>query len=118
VHERRFECKIVISDVTSKEGKRGTTTFTFVVELSGGPLSPVTIDYASIPGTASAPSDYQSVSGTLTFPIGVTERTINVSVVGDTVREPDETFFVILANPSPNAYVVDGVGVGTIVNDD
>jgi fibronectin-binding autotransporter adhesin len=108
----------VISDVQSKEGKSGTTTFVFVVSLSGNPLAPVTVDYASAAGTATVPSDFQIASGTLTFPIGINERTVTVSVVGDKVRELNELFYVNLSNPSANAYIDDGQGVATIVNDD
>ena len=108
----------MISDVQGKEGKSGTTAFTFVVSLSGNALSPVTVDYASAPGTATCPSDFQAVSGTLTFPVGVNTKTITVGVVGDRTRERNETFFVNLSNPSANAYLGDGQGVGTIVDDD
>ena len=45
-------------------------------------------------------------------------RTVTVSVVGDKVRERNETFVVNLSNPSANAYIGDGQGVGTIVDDD
>jgi hypothetical protein len=78
----------------------------------------VTVDYASAVGTATAPSDFQGVSGTLTFPIGVNVKTITVAVVGDKVRERNETFSVNLSNPSANAYLGDGQGLGTIVDDD
>jgi len=118
LHDRRFECKIEISDVQGKEGKSGTTAFTFFVSLSGNPLSPVTVSYATAAGTAAATSDFQPASGTLSFPAGVNTKTITVAVVGDKVREPNETFSVNLSNASPNAYIGDGQGVGTIVNDD
>jgi hypothetical protein len=78
----------------------------------------VTVDYASAAGTASTPSDFQAVSGTLTFPIGVNAKTITVLVVGDRTRERNETFSVNLSNPSANAYIGDGQGLGTIVDDD
>jgi hypothetical protein len=58
------------------------------------------------------------VSGTLTFPVGVNVKTIVVQVVGDRTRERNETFSVNLSNPSANAYLGDGQGVGTIVDDD
>jgi hypothetical protein len=58
------------------------------------------------------------VSGTLTFPVGVSTQTITVWVVGDRTRERNETFFVNLSNPSANAYIGDGQGLGTIVDDD
>jgi Calx-beta domain-containing protein len=118
LHGRRFECKVEISSVESKEGKSGASTFTFVVSLSGNPVAPVTVDYATAAGTASTPSDFQAVSGRLTFPVGVNVRTITVSVVGDKVRERNESFSVNLSNPSPNAYVGAPQGLGTIVNDD
>jgi hypothetical protein len=118
LHDRRFECKIDISDVQGKEGKSGTTAFTFVVSLSGNPLSPVTVSYATAAGTAMTPSDFQPTSGTLSFPAGASTRTITVTVVADTVRERNETFYVNLSNPSANAYTGDAQGVGTIVNDD
>src|SRR5438876_1112152 len=38
-------------------------------------------------------------------------------VKGDTTREANETFNVNLANPT-NASILDGIGVGTIINDD
>ena len=118
LHERRFECNVQIADVQGKEGKSGTTAFTFVVSLSGNPLSPVTVDYASAAGTASTPSDFEAASGTLTFPVGVNVKTITVQVVGDRTRENNETFYVNLSNPSANAYLGDGQALATIVNDD
>ncbi|TMK95114.1 MAG: hypothetical protein E6G42_03530 [Actinobacteria bacterium] len=118
MHERRFECKIEISDVQGKEGKSGTTSFTFVVSLSGNPLTSVTVDYASAVGTANTPSDFQAVSGALTFPVGVNLETITVQVVGDKTRERNETFYVNLSNPSANAYLGDEQGLATIVDDD
>jgi fibronectin-binding autotransporter adhesin len=90
----------------------------FVVSLSGNPLAPVTVDYASAAGTASTPSDFQSVAGTLTFPAGVNVRTVTVSVLGDRVREANEVFTVKLSNPSANAYIDRALGFATIVNDD
>jgi chitinase len=56
-------------------------------------------------------------SGVVSFPAGVTSRTLAVPVVGDTVREADETFSVLLSLPT-NAGIGDGTGVGTVRNDD
>src|SRR5437016_13177320 len=58
LHERRFDCKVSISDVSKKEGNSGTTSFAFVVSVSGSPLSTVTVDWATGGGTAPAVSDY------------------------------------------------------------
>jgi hypothetical protein len=88
------------------------------VELSGTPLSTVTVSYSTAPGTATAGGDYLPVSGTLSFPVGTSTRTIAVPVVGDALRESNETFYVNLSNPSANAYLGDGQAIATIVNDD
>ena len=115
LHERRFECKVVVNDVSGKEGEAGTTTrLVFTVSLSGQPLTPVTVDYATANGTATAGSDYLPTSGTLGFPAGVSTRTITVTVIGDGFREPSETFALNLSNPSANAYLGDSQGLGTI----
>src|ERR671938_267334 len=113
LHDRRFECKITISDVSKKEGNSGTTSFAFVVLVSGSPLSTVTVDWATGGGTAPAVSGYMPANGTLSFAPGVTTKTVTIQVVGNTTPEPDETFYVNLSNPSPNAYLGDAQGVGT-----
>jgi len=106
-----------INDVTLAEGNSGTTSFTFTVTLSTSSSLPVTVAYATANGTATAGSDYQTASGTLTFSSGETQKTITVLVNGDTANEPDEDFFVNLSNPI-NVSILDGQGLGTIVNDD
>jgi hypothetical protein len=118
LHERRFQCKITINNVTKKEGDSGTTAFVFTVGVSGSPLSTVTADWATGGGTATPVLDYVPANGTVSFSPGVTTQTVTIQVVGDTVPEPDETFLVNLTNPSPNAYIFKTPGVGTIRNDD
>jgi len=108
-----------INDVTQAEGDAGQTAFTFTVTLSGDPVNPVTVQFATADGTASvADSDYQPASGTLTFnPGGGLVQTVPVQVTGDTKVEPTEAFTVNLSNPA-NATIADGQGLGTIQNDD
>jgi hypothetical protein len=118
-HERSYQCKMSINDVSQNEGNSGTTSFAFTVSLSDTPLDTVTVTYATANGTASAGSDYLPVAGTtLTFPAGVSALSVTVPVIGDTTREANETFYVNLSSPSANALIVDGQGVGSIVNDD
>jgi hypothetical protein len=77
----------------------------------------VTVNYATANGTATAGSDYNATSGTLTFAPGVTTQTITVQVRGDTTPEANETFAVNLSGAS-NATIADSQGVGTIINND
>jgi hypothetical protein len=109
----------VISDATVKEGKLGTTSsLVLTLELSGAPLSVVTVNYSTASGTATSGVDFRPISGTISFPVGVSTKKLTVTVIGDKTREPNETFFVNLSNPSPNAYLGDSQGLGTIGNDD
>src|SRR5262249_38487383 len=106
-----------INDVTVVEGNSGTRSATFNVTLSAASILPVTVQYATANGTATAGSDYQARSGTLSIPTGKTTGTIAVPVTGDRLPEPDETFFVNLSGAS-NATIADGQAVGTIVDDE
>src|SRR4029079_1160246 len=83
-----------ISDVTVTEGNSGSKSATFTVSLSGQGSWPVTVQYATANGTATAGSDYTGTSGSLTFAPGQTSLTVTVPVLGDTLDEADETFFV------------------------
>ncbi len=106
-----------ISDTQAVEGNSGTSEFLFTVSLSAASASAVTVDYATADGTATAGSDYAAESGSLTIPAGSTSVTVGVTVNGDTVVEPNETFFVDLTNAA-GANITDARGVGTIANDD
>ena len=108
---------VSIGDVTVSEGNSGTKLAQFVVSLSAGSPSTVTVGYATANGTATAGSDYVAKSGTLTFAPGTVQATFNVTINGDTTVEPDETFVVNLSSPA-GALIADGQGVGTITNDD
>ena|SRR5438105_7515484 len=118
LHERRFECKVVIANLSKKEGNSGTTSFAFPLTLSGSPLSPVTVDYATADGTAIAGVNYLSANGTVRFDTGVNTKTVTILVLGNTILAPNKTFYVNLSNPSANAYLGDTQALGTIVNDD
>jgi hypothetical protein len=107
-----------IDNVSVLEGDAGTTDAVFTVTLSSAMDRVVTVDYATVSGTATAGSDFVATSGTLTFPAGSTAaQTITVLVNGDTDVEPNETFFVDLSSPV-NATIASGRGTGTILNDD
>ena len=85
--------------------------------LSAASDAPVTVDYATADGSATAGGDYQAASGTVIFAPGQTSQTITVLVNGDRAAEPTEYFFVNLAGPA-NAGLADGQGVGTIADDE
>jgi Calx-beta domain-containing protein len=106
-----------INDVAVAEGNTGTTNAVFTVSLSAPSALPVTVDFATAPGTATSPADFAAQTGTLTFAAGTTTQLITVAVVGEAIFEANETFVVNLTNPT-NALLGDGQGQGTITNDD
>src|SRR5262249_34996092 len=108
---------VSIADVKLNEGNTGTTTATFTATLSSVPRGMVTVNYATVDGSAKAGSDYVANKGMLTFQPGTTTQTVSVMVNGDSMAEPTETFFVVLTNPV-NATIDKGRAVGVIINDD
>src|SRR5262249_13502890 len=106
-----------IGNVTVGEGNTGTQAVTFTVTLSARSDQSVTVNYSTANGTAAAGSDYQAQSGTLIIPAGQTTGTIAVSVIGDRLPEPNETFFLNLSGAT-NASIADGQAVGTIMDDE
>ena len=83
---------------------------------SGSLKGSASVSFATANGSAAA-GDYVLASGTLSFDRRTKSRTVTVQVSGDTVDELDETFQVVLSNPG-GATIADGVGVGTILDDD
>jgi glucose/arabinose dehydrogenase/disulfide oxidoreductase YuzD len=108
---------ISISDVSLAEGNSGTTTAQFVVSLSNASSLAVTVNYATANGTATDGSDYTGSANTVSFVAGAITQVINVTVNGDQLNEPDETFFVNISGAT-NATISDSQGQGTILNDD
>ncbi|HEV2883461.1 MAG TPA: Calx-beta domain-containing protein, partial [Pyrinomonadaceae bacterium] len=108
---------ISIGDKSQVEGNSSSANFSFAVTLSNASHQTVTVNYTTVAGTATQPSDYTTAGGTVTFVPGDTSETVNVSVNGDTTFEADETFTVQLSSPS-NATIADADGAGTIQNDD
>ena len=89
-------------------------TLDFVVSLNRVHDQAVTVSYETEDGSATAGSDYTSVSGSLTFDVGETEQTVSVPVlqnVGEGVRE---TVVFHLTNPV-GAILKDEFALGTIV---
>jgi glucose/arabinose dehydrogenase len=108
---------LAINDLTITEGNAGTSVATFNVLLSPASSQTVTVNYSTANNTASAGADYVAAGGTLTFTPGQQSQPVSVTINGDTVFEPNETFNVNLSSPV-NATIGDDQGIATITNDD
>jgi hypothetical protein len=106
-----------VSDASVTEGDRGSAKLNFRVTLSNMSTQSISVGWRTVAGTATAKSDFGAASGTVSFAPGETSKTVTVSVKSDRTSEPDETLSVELYNAA-GAPIADGVGVGTIRNDD
>lgn len=111
---------VSINSVTVTEGNPAGAAVNaiFTVTLSASSGNTITVNWATANGSAIAGGDYVASSGTLTFNPGETTKQIVVSIVRDTVIEPNETFSVNLSNPTNATITGSGIGLGTINNDD
>ena len=99
------------------EGNSGTKQVTFTVTGSGFSLGGDSVSYATVDGTATAPGDYTSTTGTVTVSAlealaGTVQKQVSVNVKGDTTPEGDETFKLVLDDGNGTS------GTATILNDD
>jgi chitinase len=106
------------------EGNTGTTPATFTVTLTPGtpaPIYPLSVSYAIVGVTATDGADFTGGTGTLTFASASDlVKTVTATVRGDTSAEFDETFKLVLSNPTGGSVVSAEAGTATltIVNDD
>ena len=68
-------------------------------------LFPVTVDYATSDGTATAGADYTPISGTLTFDGTDLAKTVSIPLINDDTDEDDETFTVTISNLAKDTSV-------------
>lgn len=110
-----------INNVIVTEGNTGTRNANFLLRLNRPSGQVVSVDVGSAVssgGSARAGVDYQFLPRTtISFAPGQTQRIISVAVVGDTLDEDNESFFVNLSNVR-DATVSDNQGVGLITDDD
>ena len=107
-----------IANASLIEGNSGTVNATFKISLSAAATQNVTVNYTTSNGTAASASDYLAASGIVTFLPGETSKTVTIKVIGETLLERAENFFVTLSNPV-NAGLGSAIkATGTILNDD
>jgi len=95
------------------DGSVSGATLHFTVSLAMAYDEPVTVNYATADGTATAGVDYLAVAGTLTFAAGETTKTIAVTTTAN-FAGVTRWFSVNLSSASANAQILDGQGGGTI----
>lgn len=90
----------------------------FTVTLSKSVTEEVTVDYATVDGTATAASgDYTAKSGTLVFAPGQVSKDIIVQIRDADDAQATEAFSVVLSNPQGAVLGTVSSGTATLLND-
>lgn len=105
------------------EGDGGTSYAYFLLEFTAVRSDPnqiLSVDYATRDGSASAGLDYVALRDTLRLYPGENQAVIAVEVIGDTLPEASETFFLDVTNPVGGSFgaLAKLVATRTIVDDD
>jgi hypothetical protein len=87
-----------VDSVVPEANASQSTVASVDVTLTGPTEKTVHVDYATADGSATAPDDYASTAGTLTFAPGQTVQTVQVPVAGDDAVEGNESFALNLSN--------------------
>ena len=92
--------QISIANSGVLEGPSSSTTqAVFAVTISSPLDSDLTFAYCTSNGTAVAPGDYTAVTNvTAIVPAGLTQTNVAITVIGDDLIEPNETFYVFITN--------------------
>ncbi|MGH3370352.1 MAG: Calx-beta domain-containing protein, partial [Nocardioidaceae bacterium] len=109
---------VSVGDASTPEGAAGTTHVVNIpVSVDSNEHGVVSVNWTAVDGTGVAGADYLAASGTLTFAAGARNGTIQVTVLGDGLFEPDKTFQIVLSVPV-GLTLGDDVSVVTVTNDD
>ncbi|RYG58968.1 Ig domain-containing protein,Calx-beta domain-containing protein, partial [bacterium] len=99
------------------EGNTGVKTIKASLQLSKKSETDLIVNFATKSGTAKADNDFESKSGTLTFPKGSTKIDVFFNLKSDKTFEPDETFTVTFSKVTVPFKGSNTLTV-TIANDD
>jgi hypothetical protein len=90
-------------------------TVALTITRTGGSGGALTVNYTTGNGTATAPSDYTTTTGSVTFLDGdAAPKTINIPIVSDAIPEPPESFTVTLSMPTAGTIGAQGTTTVTI----
>jgi hypothetical protein len=96
---------------TVLEGNRSAR---LTVSLSARSERLATVEWRTESGSAYSQVDYWLGAGTLTFQPGETSKTITVNIKADSIVEGNESFSVVLSNPT-NAWIDRSTGTVVII---
>ena len=109
----------LLFDPSSIDVNENANTATLTVQRIGDLDAEVTVEYATQNGDAVAGEDYESTSGSVTFGIGDAVQQISIPIINDNQDEANESFNVVLQNPTGNAVLDTAASTATVnITDD
>jgi hypothetical protein len=112
---------VVAASSVAEAGVNATVVVTVTTNNGQATIAPLTVNFATVDATATAPADYTAQSGTLTFPTGTTSgatQNIIVPIIQETLDENNEDFLVVLSNVAGGVMSPHVSHVVTIIDDD
>lgn len=100
----------------------GKLTFTVTRSMDLTAVQSASVKVSTVAGTATPGADFTPVTNqTVTLGasfLGATTQTVDVPILADTLDEPDESFTVVLSEPSGDTLGTPSTATGTIKDDD
>ncbi|MGK2950070.1 MAG: hypothetical protein ACSLFP_15975 [Acidimicrobiales bacterium] len=110
---------VSIDDVEVVEGDAGTTDLVFTVSLDSPAVRDGSLSISFGAGTTTPGVDHGvALPDPIVFLVGDESHTVTIPVFGDLADESDETLTLDLHSTSYGFEVLDGTGVGTVIDDD
>lgn len=106
---------ITIAANNANEGDGGVD---FTISISPAPATPVTVNYATVAGTAVDGSDYGAVTGAVSLSSANPSQIINVSISDDSLYEDDEAFDMAITTGDTGVNIGNTNATAAIFNDD
>ena len=107
-----------VSDVTVSESDTGDHSWMrFEIRLDRPTSRETSVRVETVARSATSGADYALRDLRVSFPVGVTRRSVYVKAKGDVLDEPDEQFRVQLSAPR-HMRLADATGIGRILDDD
>ncbi len=96
----------------------GATSFPITVVRTAGKAGAITVDYKFVSGTAIEGQDFQATTGTISIGSGESSKVFQIVATNDTTPESEETFDIILSNPTGGAVILNDKTTIYITDDD
>ena len=113
-----------ITGLTVTEGDAGTQNAVLTLSRFGATGGTSTVKLDTNPGSATTPADFDDVDTTVVFAPGETSKSVAVSIVNDTLQEPNEQFNATMGvtqnttpvGPNAVVYLIDNDASSFFIN--